>query len=55
MNRKYQKPLIKSAVLKDSLLLTGSDNVGLITGGGTNASKFGVLDLWDDEEENEEY
>ncbi|MDO4991516.1 MAG: hypothetical protein Q4E26_00990 [Prevotellaceae bacterium] len=51
VKRKYQKPFIYPRSCHIIPVLAVSDNVGLIIGGGSNASKFGYYDLWGDDEE----
>lgn len=49
--RKYTKPSIETAAFISSALLVVSDNVGLITDGGSNAAKSEYADFEDDIEE----
>lgn len=50
MNRKYQTPIVEIYSFHISIL-AGSDNVGLVTDGGSNAAKYNSANLWDDEDE----
>lgn len=47
----YQKPFIEKLSFLNTAILVESDNVGLITGGGSNAAKYNSVDLWDDDSE----
>lgn len=49
--RIYQKPFIEKSSFFNLAILSGSDNVGLITEEGGNASKYDSGDLWDDDSE----
>lgn len=49
--RIYKKPSIESASFIYSTILAVSDNVGLITDEGGNATKYGYSDFEDDIEE----
>ena len=49
--RRYKKPSIETASFIYSTILAVSDNVGLITDEGSNATKYGYADFEDDIEE----
>lgn len=50
MKKTYQKPIIETSLFR-SPLLAGSNQVGLITDGGSNAAKSDSSNLWDDEDD----
>ena len=52
--KRYHKPSIETLPFVNLAILTGSDNVGLITGEGGNAAKYCDSSLWDDDSEDEE-
>ena len=52
--RRYQKPLVETTSFSNAAILVGSDRVGLITDEGSNAAKYCLSDLWDDDSEDEE-
>ena len=52
--RTYQKPSIDELSFFNIAILSGSDNVGLITGEGGNAAKYESADLWHDDSKDEE-
>lgn len=49
--RIYKKPSVETTSFFNIAILAGSDNVGLITDEGGNASKYDSGDLWDDDSE----
>ena len=52
--KQYHKPSIETLSFVNLTILTGSDNVGLITGEGGNAAKYESSNLWDGDSEDEE-
>ena len=47
----YIKPSVETTSFFNIAILTGSDNVGLITDEGGNAAKYDSTNLWDDDSE----
>ena len=51
MKKIYKKPSIEASSFINMAILVESDNVGLITDEGSNATKYDSANLWDDDSE----